>query len=45
LLDNLANASIQKTSTINNLIATNVQLTQALQDMQATISHFTRPAH
>jgi hypothetical protein len=33
-LDNLANASIQKNSTINSLVATNAHWTQALVDMQ-----------
>jgi hypothetical protein len=35
-LDNLANASIQKYATINSLVATNTQLTQALESIQAT---------
>jgi hypothetical protein len=37
LLNNLANASIQKNATIDNLIASNVQLAQALQEMQAAM--------
>jgi hypothetical protein len=37
LLDNLANALIQKNVTINNLIASNAQLAQALQEMQAAM--------
>jgi hypothetical protein len=37
LLDNLANALIQKNATIDNLIASNAQLTQALQEMQAAM--------
>ncbi len=34
-LDNLANPSIKKNTTIDNLVASNAQLAQALQDMQA----------
>ncbi len=37
LLDNLANASIQKNVTIDNLVASNAQLAQALQEMQAAM--------
>jgi hypothetical protein len=37
LLDNLANALIQKNVTIDNLIASNAQLAQALQEMQAAM--------
>jgi hypothetical protein len=37
LLDNLANVSIQKNVTINNLVASNAQLAQALQEMQAAM--------
>ncbi len=36
-LDNLANALIQKNGTINNLVASNAQLAQALQDMQTAM--------
>jgi hypothetical protein len=39
LLNNLANALIQKNVTTNNLVASNTQLTQALQEMQATMVH------
>jgi hypothetical protein len=39
LLDNLANMSIQKNATINNLVASNAQLMQALQEMQAAMVH------
>jgi hypothetical protein len=39
LLDNLANASISKNVTINNLIASNAQLAQALQEMQTAMVH------
>jgi hypothetical protein len=38
-LDNLANTLIQKNVTINNLIASNAQLAQALQEMQAAMVH------
>jgi hypothetical protein len=37
LLNNLANALIQKNVMINNLIASNAQLAQALQEMQAAM--------
>jgi hypothetical protein len=37
LLDNLAIMSIQKNSTIDNLVASNAQLAHALQDMQAAM--------
>ncbi len=37
LLDNLANTSIQKNMTIDNLIASNAQLAQALQELQAAM--------
>jgi hypothetical protein len=36
-LDNLANTMIQKNATINNLIASNAQLAQALKEMQAAM--------
>jgi hypothetical protein len=36
-LDNLTNASIQKNVTINNLVASNAQLAQALQEMKAAM--------
>ncbi len=36
-LHNLANASIQKNVTIDNLVASNAQLLQALQEMQAAM--------
>jgi hypothetical protein len=36
-LNNIANASIHKNATINNLIASNPQFVQALQEMQAAI--------
>ncbi len=36
-LNNLANASIQNNATIDNLVASNAQLMQALQNMQAAI--------
>ena len=36
-LDNLANASIQQTLTINNLMETNAQLMKALKQMQTTM--------
>jgi hypothetical protein len=39
LLNNLANALIQKNATINNLVASNAQLVQALQEMQAAMVH------
>ncbi len=37
LLDNLANALIQKNATIDNLVASNAQLVQALREMQAAM--------
>jgi hypothetical protein len=37
-LDNLANALIQKNSTIDNLVATNAQLAQAIEQMQAAMT-------
>jgi hypothetical protein len=37
-LDNLANASIQKNATINNLVTTNAALSKAIQDIQCTLS-------
>jgi hypothetical protein len=37
LLNNLVNASIQKNVTIDNLVASNAQLAQALQEMQAAM--------
>ncbi len=37
LLDNLFNAKKQKNATINILVASNAQLAQALQDMQAAL--------
>jgi hypothetical protein len=37
LLDKLANALIQKIATIDNLVASNAQLVQALQEMQAAM--------
>jgi hypothetical protein len=36
-LGNLANASIQKNVTIDNLVASNAQLAQALQELQAAM--------
>jgi hypothetical protein len=39
LLDNLANALIQKNATIDNLVASNAQLVQALQEIQAAMVH------
>ncbi len=42
-LDNLANASIQKNSTINSLVALNTQLTQALDNMQAAMARMYPP--
>ncbi len=44
-LDNLANASIQKNSTIDSLIAINAQLTQALADMQIAMARMSPPVH
>ena len=37
-LDNLANASIQKNTTIDNLVATNAAFTNAIQDIQRTLA-------
>ena len=37
-LDNLANASIQKNATIDNLVATNAAFTKAIQDIQRTLA-------
>ena len=37
-LDNLANASIQKNTTIDNLVATNATFTKAIQDIQRTLA-------
>jgi hypothetical protein len=37
-LDNLANASIQKNVTIDNLVATNAALSKAIQDIKCTIA-------
>jgi len=44
-LDNLANASIQKNTTIENLVATNAALTRSIQDIQRTLATMmtTRP--
>jgi hypothetical protein len=44
-LDNLANASIQKNTTIENLVATNAALTRSIQDIQRTLAAMmtTRP--
>jgi hypothetical protein len=36
-LDNLANTSIQKNMMIHNLVASNAQLAQAIQEMQAAM--------
>ena len=38
LLDNLANASIQKNTTIENLVATNAALTRSIQDIQRMLA-------
>jgi hypothetical protein len=38
LLDNLANALIQKNVMTNNLVASNAQLMQALQEMQTAMT-------
>jgi hypothetical protein len=40
-LDNLANASIQKKTTIKSLIATNAALSNAVQDIQQTLARMT----
>jgi len=37
-LDSLANASIQKNATIDNLVATNATLSKAIQDIQRTLA-------
>ena len=37
-LDNLANASIQKNTTIDNLVTTNAALTRSIQDIQRTLA-------
>ena len=37
-LDNLANASIQKNATIDNLVSTNAALSKAIQDIQRTLA-------
>jgi len=37
-LDNLANASIQKNATIDNLVATNASFSKAIQDIQRTLA-------
>ena len=37
-LDNLANTSIQKNATINNLVATNTAFSKAIQDIQRTLA-------
>ena len=44
-LDNLANASIQKNTTIENLVATNAALTKSIQDIQRMLTTMmtTRP--
>jgi hypothetical protein len=44
-LDNLANASIQKNSTFDSLVAINAQLTQALADMQIAMACMSPPVH
>ncbi len=44
-LDNLANASIQKNLTIDSLVATNAQLTQALADIQIVMVCMIPPGH
>ena len=41
LLNNLANASIQKNSTIESLVATNAALSQAVQNIQQTLAWMT----
>jgi hypothetical protein len=38
-LDNLANASIQKNTTIESLVTTNAALTKAVQEIQKTLLH------
>jgi hypothetical protein len=42
-LNNLANASIQKNSTIDSLVATNAQLMQALADIQIAMAGMIPP--
>ena len=37
-LDNLANATIQKNTTIKNLVTTNATLTKAIADIQLSIA-------
>jgi hypothetical protein len=37
-LDNLANTTIQKNTTIKNLVATNATLTKAIADIQLSIA-------
>ena len=37
-LDNLANASIQKKATIDNLVATNAAFSKAIQDIQRKLA-------
>ena len=37
-LDNLANSSIQKNATIDNLVTTNAALSKAIQDIQRTLA-------
>jgi hypothetical protein len=44
-LGNLANMLIQKNATIDNLVASNTQLTQALQEMQAACTCFLPAKH
>ncbi len=44
-LDNLANASIQKNSTIDSLVGINAQLTQALADMKIAMACMSPPVH
>jgi hypothetical protein len=45
LLDNLANALIQKNVKIDNLVASNAQLAQALQEMQAAMVRMFSAGH
>jgi hypothetical protein len=40
-LDNLANASIQKNTTIESLVITNAALTKTVQDIQQTLAQMT----
>ncbi len=44
-LDNLANTSIQKISTIDSLVAINAQLMQALAEMQIAMACMSPPVH